>query len=310
MKKAMRQAWDDQQIERAVSFTTSRFLGRGVFDTRPFGTQGEAFADARGDRRAIVYAVTPEGFTIHITNGDAIAMETTMTTTTYTTKNDAVRAARAALKAKHRDPLSGVHFRLDAVGDEWAWHEIDLGTGAVALGELLEDGVNPDPKPALPPVTVVPAQGRAAPKAAKAATTTKPVKEPSKREAARMAKIAAADAANKAKANEPKAAKAPKAPRVPGAPKTSSKKAEMLAAAERGEMPTPPDFTADTHKRFRPVLQKLVDAAAAGDLKVLKADTTQPLSSSRVALCRYRDLAITALEAQRKAAKAQQKVAA
>ncbi len=68
-----RQAFDEAQIERAVGFTTSRFMGRGRFDTRRFDTQGEAEADARGDARAMVYAVTPEGFTIHIINGDQIA---------------------------------------------------------------------------------------------------------------------------------------------------------------------------------------------------------------------------------------------
>lgn len=297
MKTAKRQAWDDEQIARAVSFTTSRFLGRGVFDTRPFATQADAFADARGDRRAIVYAVTPEGFTIHMINGDAIAKETTMNTTkTYASKNDAVRAARTALKDKHRDALSGVHFRLNQVGDEWAWHEIDIALGEQALGELLADGVDPNPPKALPPVTKVAPKQTADEK--------------------RRAKIAQADARNaakaaaaKAKAAQPKPAKAPK---VPGAAKTPSKKAEMLAAAERGEMPTPPDFTAETHKRFRPVLQKLVDAANAGNLKALKADTTQPLSSSRVAVCRYRDLAIVALnaKAKAKAAKATTKAAA
>jgi hypothetical protein len=64
----------------------------------------------------IVYAVTPEGWTIHIVNGDKIPMETDMTdatTKTYSSKSNAIRAARAALKGKHRDPLSGVHFRLE-----------------------------------------------------------------------------------------------------------------------------------------------------------------------------------------------------
>jgi hypothetical protein len=67
-----RAIWDAEQIARAVSFTTSRFLGRGKYDTRRFETLDEAKADARGDRRAMVYAVTPEGFTIHIANGDKI----------------------------------------------------------------------------------------------------------------------------------------------------------------------------------------------------------------------------------------------
>lgn len=67
------QVLDDQFITRAVGFTTSRFGGRGVYDTRRFTTMNEALDDARGDRRAIVYAVSPEGFTTHIINGDKIA---------------------------------------------------------------------------------------------------------------------------------------------------------------------------------------------------------------------------------------------
>jgi predicted lipid-binding transport protein (Tim44 family) len=135
----------------------------------------------------------------------------------------------------------------------------------------------------LPPVTVVPAKET--------------------REQKRLRKIAEADARNQAK-DAAKAAKPPKPARAAAAPKAGSKRAEIQAAAERGELPTPPDFTADTHKRFRPVLQKLVDAANAGDLKTLRADTTEPKSSSRVAVCRYRDLAIVALQARAKQAKA------
>lgn len=308
MKNA-RQAWDLEQIARAVGFTTSRFLGRGRYDTRPFGTQAEALADARGDRRAIVYAITPEGWTIHIVNGDQIAKETTMETTkTYTAKNDAVRAAREALKGKHRDPMSGVHFRVAQLGEEWAWREIDLGTGEVALNGMLADGIDPNPQPALPPVTKVPPKGKAAtPKAKASAKPAAPAKET--RDQKRLRLIAEADARNKARGNAPKP---PKAPRAPGAATgaTPSKKAEALAAAQRGELPTPPDFSAETHKRFRKTLEQLIDFAKAGNLKELKGDKTEPKSSSRVAVCRYRDLAIVALEAKAKAAKAAAKLAA
>jgi len=85
-KIAARQAWDDEQIARAVGFSTSRFLGRGKFDTRPFETLVPALADAAGDRRAIVYAITPEGFTIHVANGDTIAKDADMSTIVETAK--------------------------------------------------------------------------------------------------------------------------------------------------------------------------------------------------------------------------------
>jgi hypothetical protein len=73
MKQTARQAWDIQQIARAVNYTTARFLGRGRYDTRRFDTLADALADARGDYRALVYAITPEGFTVHVVNGDKIA---------------------------------------------------------------------------------------------------------------------------------------------------------------------------------------------------------------------------------------------
>lgn len=213
-----------------------------------------------------------------------------MTTKTYTTKQLAITAAREALRAIGvKDPMSEVHFRVSADGEEFAWHQIDLGSGQMASGELISDGVAEKPYPPLPVVTKVPPKG-----AAKAKAAPKAAKPVSKREQARLAKIAAADAKNKA----------PKPPKAPRAPKPLGQRAEIKAAAERGVVPTPPDFTADTHKRFRKRLGEIVEMVKAGNIRGLKADTTEPKSSSRVALCRYRDLAITALEAQKKAAKA------
>jgi hypothetical protein len=64
-------AWTAAQITRADYFTVCRFRGRGAYDTRRFATLAEARAEAAGDRRAIVYAVTPEGITVHVENGGA-----------------------------------------------------------------------------------------------------------------------------------------------------------------------------------------------------------------------------------------------
>lgn len=303
MKTNARAAWDAEQIARAVGFTTSRFRGVGVFETRRFDDLAAALADAQGDRRALVYAITPEGWTIHIVNGDKIpkepAMNTEATTKTYSSKSNAIRAARAALKGKHRDALAEVHFRLEPIGDEFAWHEIDLGTGQIATGELLEDGATE--AKGVPPITVVPAKG--GPKALPAAKLAHDTRSPKRRkadEAAQAAGFPNATRMAEAKQAEKAAAKAAK----PKAEKPASKRAEVVAAAERGELPTPPDFSADTHKRFRPTLEALVAAAKAGNLKALKEDKTEPKSSSRQAICRYRDLAITALTAQAKVAKA------
>jgi hypothetical protein len=82
-------------------------------------------------------------------------------------------------------------------------------------------------------------------------------------------------------------------------PKALGKRAQIEADAHAGVLPAPPDFSAETHARFRKRLAEIVGFVGAGDIKALKADTTEPKSSSRIALCRYRDLAIIALEAQR-----------
>lgn len=69
-------------------------------------------------------------------------------------------------------------------------------------------------------------------------------------------------------------------------------------------MPAAPDFSAATHVRFLKKHAELVALVEAGDLKGLRGYQINPISSSPKALAKYRDLAIIALEAQRKAAKA------
>lgn len=88
------------------------------------------------------------------------------------------------------------------------------------------------------------------------------------------------------------AAPAPRRNRV------SDAAAARIAAAEAGQLPEAPDFTPPSHKPFRKRLAVLVAMVEAGDIDGLRADTTEPKSSSRVMLCRYRDLAIKALAAR------------
>lgn len=71
--EAARAAWEAEQLANVDYYTTSRFMGRGVFDTRKFPTIEAAYADAIGDRRAGVYGVSKAGFTIHICNGNQIS---------------------------------------------------------------------------------------------------------------------------------------------------------------------------------------------------------------------------------------------
>ena len=76
------------------------------------------------------------------------------------------------------------------------------------------------------------------------------------------------------------------------------KRAEVQAAAARGELPAKPDFSAPTHARFRKKLDQVVAMAEAGDIEGLRAFEIKPASTSPKAIMRYRDLAITALEAR------------
>jgi hypothetical protein len=66
-----RTAYDAQQIARASYFTAVLFLGRGRYDRRTAATLSEirdaakTMSDEFG-RRAMIYAVSPEGLTIPV----------------------------------------------------------------------------------------------------------------------------------------------------------------------------------------------------------------------------------------------------
>jgi len=84
----------------------------------------------------------------------------------------------------------------------------------------------------------------------------------------------------------------------PASVRRLGKRAAIEAAAREGKLPEPPDFSAETHKRFRNKLASVVELAKAGDLKGLRAFEINPVSSSPKAIARYRDLCVVALEAQ------------
>jgi hypothetical protein len=48
----------------------------------------------------------------------------------------------------------------------------------------------------------------------------------------------------------------------------------MLASAQSGVLAAPPDFTAESHKRFRPKLTKVIALVEAGDVDGLAATGT------------------------------------
>ncbi len=102
----------------------------------------------------------------------------------------------------------------------------------------------------------------------------------------------------KAETKPEPAAPAPKPAKAkPGKP-SNGQRAAIEAAARQGIIPTPPDFSAETHKRFRGKLAKLIAMAEAGDIAGLKAMEINPVSTSPKAMARYRDLAVLALEAK------------
>jgi hypothetical protein len=84
--------------------------------------------------------------------------------------------------------------------------------------------------------------------------------------------------------------------------------AEALAKAEAGILPDAPDFSAETHARFRKKLATLVELAGKGDAKGLAAIVINPISTSPKAMLKYQTLALVALKAKasqaRKAARA------
>ncbi|MDW9794388.1 hypothetical protein GOB42_27120 [Sinorhizobium meliloti] len=101
-----------------------------------------------------------------------------------------------------------------------------------------------------------------------------------------------------------KPAKAPKAAAAPVADKALGKRAQIAADAEAGIIPARPNFSAATHARFRKKLDEIAALVEKGDIKALKAYPINPVSSSPKAIDKYRNLAVIALQAQRKAAKA------
>jgi hypothetical protein len=85
----------------------------------------------------------------------------------------------------------------------------------------------------------------------------------------------------------------------PASGHAKGKRAAMLASAEAGVIPSAPDFTAETHKRFRAKLAAVVALVEAGDVEALRAyQYAGFVSSSPRAILKYRDLALVALEAR------------
>lgn len=71
-------------------------------------------------------------------------------------------------------------------------------------------------------------------------------------------------------------------------------------AAAQGKLPTPPDFTANTHKYYRPKLAEVVKMAKASDVRGLRAFKINGSSTSPTAIKKYVACALKALAAKAK----------
>jgi len=184
--------------------------------------------------------------------------------TDYSAKSAAVRAARKALKNPHAAPGHDFKLTTNRVAGEvrWGWETIPTETdpGAPPKAEAPQSPANAA-APTPPPPAAFPA----------------PAKPTGGRKASEKAREGAPP---------------------PALPRVHKKTREALEAAQRGELPAPPDFSAETHKRFRPKLEELKALVEKGDVKALKAFPINPISTSPKALDRYRNLAVTALEAR------------
>jgi hypothetical protein len=69
--------------------------------------------------------------------------------------------------------------------------------------------------------------------------------------------------------------------------------------ANKGTLPTPPDFSANTHRYYRPILAEVVKLAKAGDLKGLKAFHVKGSCTSPAAIKKYREVALIAMQAKK-----------
>jgi hypothetical protein len=135
-------------------------------------------------------------------------------------------------------------------------------------------------------------------------------KQTDKETVAMVAKALKAKKAAEAKAEKAKgkAAKAAKAEKPAKAKKPTSAHAgerarypwrEAEEAAAKGKIMAAPDFSAETHTRFRPHMALIVEAAKAKDLKALRGLKWDGfLSSTPKAMERYRAICIAALSAK------------
>jgi hypothetical protein len=153
-------------------------------------------------------------------------------------------------------------------------------------------------------IILTPAERKTA-RDAQSATATVTHKEtakmPTKAETAAKAKALGLEVKS-GKAKAAKASKAgDKAPRKQPDSRARFPWREAAEAAAAGKMPGTLDFSANTHRHYRPLLAEVEKLAKARDLKGLQAYKITATCTSPAAVNRWRDLCVTALKAKKSA---------
>lgn len=261
---------DRAAIETASSFTAFVRISATDKIVEPFTDLPSASARAAAlriehpTRDVLVYAITGEGVSIPVPKdmqGIAKVAEPAEALIGKTWGNK-----KSAQKAAHRAGLKHTDYDMIESGNEFSISQRrPAPTAPIAA-----------PAPVAP--IEAPATGNA-----------------EQRRAAVELNLAAAGPADAEKAA---AAAKPAKPAKAPAEKPGGKRAAILEAAQRGELPAAPDFSAATHARFRKKLGEIVALIEGGDIAALKAIEINPISSSPKAMAKYRDLAVIALEAR------------
>ncbi|MCR6673244.1 hypothetical protein [Devosia ginsengisoli] len=270
---------DTAMIERAAYFSASIFVGSGQFRTEDFPTLEAAReaairfkAEVNNGRRGMVYAVTAEGRSALVpdhyqpsSKGEpAMTTETTLSSTQIA-QLSAILTGGGMKRANSKEAATKRFLNVAAESGAFG-HDAAIETLAMSFeaATRIVEAIKAgiDQANATPPLTD------------EIKAEAVPGGEPNR--------FRLNDAGQKAI--------------------KTGKRAATLEAAQRGELPAAPDFTAETHKRFRPKLAAVVAMAEAGDLAGLKAIEINPISSSPKAIAKYRDLAVIALEARGKEA--------
>lgn len=273
---------DTAGIERAERFDATIFLGTGRYWTENLATLAEArqraeamAAEVNNGRIGMIYAVTPEGRSIFVPpsyqpkealiEGDPEMSETNLSGTEIAKLTAMITGGGY----KRANSKAAAESRFRKVASEAGIKDKSIDTYLAGPFDMAEHCIREHL--AGKPMTIAEVKA-ASPKAAELddfVATTKETSEEIKK--------------------NPKAARSPK---------PLGKRAAILAAAEAGELPAAPDFSAKTHERFRPKLAEVVAMAEAGDLAGLEAYKINPVSSSPKAIAKYRDLCVIALKAR------------